>query len=246
MYNLFSGNTEAATIFHTIACRLVMMLGAHLEPATGDANPGMEESWAMKRYLRRVFWLCYMNDKDISLRVGSPPVIDDDHCNLSLPPGYKDIDEFDNFQDRGDLFPGDVRLSIIKSMAIGMLFSVKASQKSDAELLRNIRELDDELERWRMLIPPQYRPTLAPSYRVRLDPLASKPKKMHINIIHMEYYSLVAMIHGASGRCQAWTSGESDNMASVNSSQAIALQASRATIVNLHAVSHILNWGDFW
>jgi hypothetical protein len=246
MYNLFTGSTEAATIFHATSCRLVMMLGAHIEPTILDAPPGMEDVWPVKRYLRRVFWLCYMNDKDMALRMGSPPVIDDDHCNLELPPGYKEIEAFDTFQDRGDLFPGDVRLSMIKSMAIRMLFSVRASKKSDASLLRDIRVLDEELEKWRLSISPPYRPTLANSYRIQVDRIGSKAKNMHITIIHLEYYCLVAMVHGASSRCQAWTNGSTEDMVSINSSQALALQASRATIRNLHAVSNILNWGDFW
>ena len=246
MYNLFCGNTEAAAIFHSIACRLVMMLGGHLEPAYREPPPGMEDSWSTKRYFRRLFWLCYMYDKDISLRAGHHPVIDDEQCDLTLPPGYKQIDSFDDFKDNDDLFPGDMRLSIIKSKMIKSLYSINAVQKSDAELLRDIRELDDELERWRTSISPHYRPTLAPPYHIQISGTANKPKKIHVIVIHLEYYSLMAMIHNASGWCRAWVHQEVDQIAEVTSSQALALQASRSTLVNLCTVNNVLNCGDFW
>ncbi|SPO06423.1 related to C6 transcription factor [Cephalotrichum gorgonifer] len=242
MHNLYSGNTMAAATFLSIACRFALMLGAHMEPAT----PGKDGAMPPSNHLRRLFWLCYMFDKDICLRAGYPPVIDDDHCDLSLPQGYKQIDDFNTVKDDSDHFPGDMRLSIIKSQAIRSLYCRRAFRKSDAELLRDIRELDNELETWRTAIPPLHRPTLAPAYRLHLDSAWNKGKKVHLIVIHLEYYFLLALIHSAGGRCRAWAGDEGDQVARVTSSQALALQASRSTIVNLSAAAHVFNCGDFW
>lgn len=245
MYHIYSGNTSAAGTYLSIACRFALMLGAHLQPVAPLSGQNTNSTQLAKVHLRGLFWLCYMFDKDMCLRAGYPPVIDDDHCDLTLPPGYKQIGTFDDFRDGSDIFPGDMRLSIIKSNAIRLLYCKRAFRKSDAELLRDIRELDDELEAWRMSIPHLHRPTLACTYMIHLQPDFNKPKKVHLIVIHLEYYFLLALFHTASGRCR-WASGEGDKTASVTSSQALALQASRSTILNLAAAADVFNCGDFW
>lgn len=247
MYNMFSGNTATAATFLSIACRFAFMLGAHMSPSDGAPTTLVAQNTRpTTHYIRRIFWHCYMYDKDICLRAGYSPVIDDDYCDLTLPAGYRQIDSFDSFTDVRNRIPGDLRLTIIKSKVIKLLYCTAAFRKRDAELLKDIRELDDELERWRTSIPPQYRPHLAPSYRVNPEPVWNKSKKVHVIVIHLEYYFMLALVHGASGRCRAWASSRTNYRLSVTSSQALALQASRSTLVNLHAVAHVLACGDFW
>ena len=248
MYHIYSGNTSAAATYLSIACRYALMLGAHLQPVDqgSPVAQGARDTPSARVHLRGLFWLCYMFDKDMCLRAGYPPVIDDDHCDLGLPPGYKRIGDFDDFRDGSDVFPGDMRLSIIKSRAVRLLYCARAFRKSGAELLRDIRVLDDGLEAWRVSVPAEHRPTLAPAYRIRLDQRFNKPKKVHLIVIHLEYYFLLALFHSASGRCRAWASDGAGQAASVTSSQALALQASRATILNLAAVADVFNCGDFW
>lgn len=111
------------------------------------------------RQLRMFFWLCYIFDKDIAVRTGQPPIIADQFCDLTLPDGY---DEY-RFSGRqmgprrslvqSPWLPGDLRLSMIKSKALQTLYSSASLRMSDAELLKTIRELDEELESWRASIP---------------------------------------------------------------------------------------------
>lgn len=247
MYNIYSGNITAAATYLSIAYRFASILGAHLNPVgRGPTTLGLDHTKKPTTPLRRLFWLCYMFDKDICLRAGYPPVIDDNHCDLALPLGYKQIDALDTFRDGSDGFPGDMRLTIIKSKTISLLYCLRAFKKSDAELLRDIRELDNELETWRMSIPPQYRPSFALGHRIKLEPGMTKAKRIHIIVIHLEYYFLLALFHSASGRCRVWGCDEGSQAASVTSSQALALQASRSMIVNLSEVAHVFNCGDFW
>ncbi|KAK8104740.1 Fungal specific transcription factor [Apiospora kogelbergensis] len=247
MYHIFSGNVAAATTYLAIAYRFLSMLGAHLNPLSMLPSSSADNIYSSQHYLRRVFWHCYMYDKDICLRAGYPPIIDDDHCDLSLPPGYKQIDDFDHFKDGTDLIPGDMRLTIIKSNMIRRLYCAKAFRTSEVELLKHIRELDDELETWRLSIAPPYRPNLVSHYKMQLQSDWNKSKQCHVLVIHFEYYFLLALLHSASGRCRIPVSGgEVDHRASVNSCQCLALQASRATLANLPVVSQVLNSGDFW
>lgn len=246
MYNMFSGNIANAATYLSLAYRFASMLGAHLGPTGAAASSDTNIATSDSIFVRRVFWHCYMYDKDICLRAGYPPVIDDDHCDLALPLGYKQIDEFDKWKDGSDLIPGDMRLTIIKSKMTRLLYCAKAFRKSEVELLKDIRELDDELETWRLSIPPPYRPNLASSYTIRREPDWDKSKQVHIVVIHFEYYFLLALIHSASGRCRLRASEEMNHRANVNSCQALALQASRSTLANLAVVAELFNSGDFW
>ncbi|KAK7961971.1 uncharacterized protein PG986_002796 [Apiospora aurea] len=246
MYNMFTGNVAAAATYLSVAYRFVSMLGAHLNPASNDPTSDPDSPHSSQHYLRRVFWHCYMYDKDISLRGGYISIINDDYCDLSLPPGYKEIDGFDSFKDGTDLIPGDMRLTIIKSNMIRRLYCAKAFRTSEVDLLKHIRELDDELDQWRISIPPRYRPSLVSSYRMEFASDWNKAKQAHILVIHFEYYFLLSLIHSASGRCRVPASGGVDHRASVNSCQCLALQASRATLANLPVVSQVLSSGDFW
>ncbi|KAH8196024.1 hypothetical protein TruAng_009800 [Truncatella angustata] len=244
MYSIFSGNVATAAMYLSVAYRFVSMFGAHLTPS-GMASPiwSLEDAYSDSQYLRRVFWHCYMYDKDICLRAGYPPIIDDDHCDLTLPLAYKEIDDFDSFKDGSDLIPGDMRLTIIKSKMIRLLYCAKAFQKNDIQLLQDIRELDEELETWRMSIPTRYRPNLAPSYSIRLESDWNKSKQIHVVVIHFEYYFLLSLIHIASGRCQIRAA---NHKANITSCQLLALKASRSILGNLAIVSQFFKTGDFW
>ena len=247
MYNIFWGNIAGAATFLSIACRFILMLGAHLDPADhGLTESATTDTWRSRRYLRRLFWLCYVFDKDICLRAGYPPLIDDDHCDLTIPQGYEKIDNLGNSDDGSSCVPGDIRLTIVKSRAIKLLCCAKAFRKSDVELLKDIRELDQVLEEWRISIPLSYRPTLAPSYRLHLDPGNTKAKNLHLIYIHLEYYFLLALIHSASGRCSAWAISETEKKTNLTSSQTLALQASRSTLVTMLTMKQFWNNVDFW
>ncbi|KAJ1323314.1 proline utilization trans-activator [Microdochium nivale] len=204
MYNMFTGNIAAAATHLAVAYRFLTMFGAHLAPPDSPSHATTRgQLEASQRYLRGVFWHCYMYDKDICLRAGYPPIIHDDHCDLSLPLGYKQIDGLgDDEPEEAELTPGDMRLSIIKSEMIQALYSARAFRNSDTELLRHIIEIDDKLETWRMSIPLQYRPSIAAAYRIKLEGGWKKAKWVHVLVIHLEYYFLLALMHSASGRCR--------------------------------------------
>ncbi|KAK7984719.1 hypothetical protein PG988_002341 [Apiospora saccharicola] len=229
MYNIFAGNVAAAATYLSVAYRFASMLGAHLNPTITGTTPAKHNPYSSQSYLRRVFWHCYMYDKDICLRAGYPSIIDDDQCDLSLPPGYKEIDDFDSFKDGTDLIPGDMRLTIIKSNTIRLLYCAKAFRTSEVDLLKHIRELDAELESWRISIPPNIVLTWSLLIGCKLTLAGTGRSSVMF-----------------CGRCRIPAFGGGDHRANVNSCQHLALQASRSTLANLSVVSQVLNSGDFW
>lgn len=228
------------------------MLGAHTTtyPSCEDVNIVSANSSYRYRYLlRNIFWLVYIMDKELSLRTGQPPCLQDEHCDTTPPPTYtrRIFSQMIGFGAGTDFdtvhpFPGSPWLSIIKSKAYSALYSARALRKTDAEILRDIRELDDDLECWRLSVPLPYRPTVAFARATLPEDVLAMPSMM----LHLDYNHCVAAIHQATSRCQAWTSGNQDEMEGVGSSLELSIEASRSSLVYLQMASHLLDENSFW
>ncbi|KAH6629888.1 hypothetical protein B0J18DRAFT_442931 [Chaetomium sp. MPI-SDFR-AT-0129] len=192
LYHFLLGQLQKAAVFHSVACRMMFTLGANTI-VVPQLTSLADNTWRVKNQLRKLFWMIYCNDKEISLRTGQPPSINDDDCDLTLPQAYIDfkyVDDMPEFEHlllddtAVPLLPGDIRLDMIKSKTYTMLYSARAMRKTDAELLRDIRQLDDELEAWRLSVPPGFRPSL--TMREEQTPELSEPRKMERIMIHVE------------------------------------------------------------
>ncbi|KAK4180684.1 putative transcription factor [Triangularia setosa] len=249
MYQLFAGRVQSSLICLSLACRIMFMLGAHtLANPWSSSSPGSRAP----KLLRKLFWLTYNFDKELSLRTGQPPCIPDEHCDLSLPPNYAQTQYLDRYMhiDHDDetmipSLPGDLRLTLIKSKTCQLLYSAEALRKTDAELLRNIRELDDEIEKWRLSVPLKHRPALSISRDVGVnEALSEAHDSVRTIVINFEYHYLVATIHRATGRCRAWgTHSEvvpGEEMKGVSSSLALSVEASRSTLLYLRSALPVL------
>ncbi|KAH7024761.1 uncharacterized protein B0I36DRAFT_274374 [Microdochium trichocladiopsis] len=267
LYYLFVGQLQAASMFHAMCYRLLITLGAHVQSDNlYDALQGSvsDVELRMHRHFRCIFWMAYSLDKDISLRTGLPPSMHDEDCDLSLPKKYLDCPpemiELENANE--PVLPGDLRLTILKSKTFRILYSNHAKRKSDTQLLRDVRQLDEELEAWRQSINPLHRPLLSYGGATSLSsspvnvlgPADLTPHQMmHRVVINFEYHYLMAAIHSATGRCRAWSSGEDPDagaskemMQGVNLSMALAVEASRSTLIFLSWYNLHLLGEPFW
>lgn len=231
---------------------MVFILGGHTTSSMPEdpETPQNEIAMRSQRQIRYLFWLGYTIEKDVSLRTGQPQLFTEDNCDLTIPASYSEnlfkfpldcrqIPPEDMPED--PVFPVDIRLSIIKARAYNALYSFKGLKKTDAEILKEIRELDDELEKWRLSIPLAWRPTLS-FVKETPDPNAN----MHSVILRLNYHLCMTIIHQASGRCRDWSKEEGGIMHGVNSSLALSVEASRSTLLYLQASEHVLIDGIFW
>ncbi|KAL3469695.1 hypothetical protein BJX99DRAFT_251781 [Aspergillus californicus] len=250
LLEVVSGNLQSANYYGSISARMIFMLGAHIftdQPSWIPISDHNVET-RTRTHLRNLFWLCYTIEQDVSLRTGHAQLFSEDNCDLTLPPGYVEemnlsLEYHENSIDlpENPLFPMDIRLSLIKARAYNALYSFKALRKTDAEILKNIRELDDELERWRLSVPARWRPTLSFSHETP-DPNCN----MHSVILRLNYHLCMTIIHQASSRCKSWASGSGCVMDGVNSSLALSVEASRSTLLYLETAGHVLVDGVFW
>lgn len=209
------------------------------------------QSSSLKQHLRNLFWTCYSLDKDLALRTGQPHCIRDDDCILDIPSKYKEslhlcLDHSPTgFDVNGGnpIFPCDLHLSKIKSQTFTALYSHQALRKSDVDLIRSIRVLDEELECWRTSFPESVRPQLSFSKR------KFKPKNTYLALTHMNYYCCVNLIHLAGGRCSAWRSGSAsmpETLDCLHSSLALSVEASRSLILFLDDSEAQISAASFW
>ncbi|KAI9737576.1 MAG: hypothetical protein M1834_009731 [Cirrosporium novae-zelandiae] len=111
---------------------------------------------------KRVFWIAYILDKDLCIRSGRPPAQDDNDMNVELP-AEDPADNIGNVplsdgNGKVNFFRLMCQFATIASKVYNRLYSVKASQQTDGELLHTIGELDTELEEWKDSIPIDLRP----------------------------------------------------------------------------------------
>ncbi|KAH8654335.1 hypothetical protein BGZ61DRAFT_435100 [Ilyonectria robusta] len=262
MHQIFSGRLQSAAMLHAVACRIIFMLGGHTQTNFKPYGAEITRKQREIRHLRMIFWLCYIFDQDTALRTGQPPIMCQEHCDLTLPDGYLEncfcLPALSNdivspsFADESlfPYLPGDLRLGQLKGKAFRLLYSVQALGKSDAELLRDIRELDNEIETWRLSIPLKFRPALSISQHPRLVPEIKLPQSMQHIALRLEYHHLMATIHRASGRCYPISPDasfhEGERSSAIDSSLALALEASRSTLYYLQAAIDGLAGEAFW
>lgn len=219
------------------AIRLAHSIGLHKNGAAFGLNPVEAEQ------RKRVFWIAYILDKDISLRSGRPPAQDDDDMNIDLP-AEDPTDNVGNVphsdgNGKTNMFRLMCTFSIIQSKVYKRLYSARAAKKTDGELLNTIGELDKELEDWRESIPPEFRADH--DITVSHGPLI-----LHIVMLHFAYYNCLTTIHRMSVHNGYWSSRLSDyaiqglNARPLNprvfSSASICMAAARSSV---HLVKYI-------
>ncbi|EXJ68823.1 uncharacterized protein A1O5_07754 [Cladophialophora psammophila CBS 110553] len=244
VYQFTHGHVQTADIVLTLASRFLYMLGAHLYPGEEvDGLPTKSPNLEIRTKLhqREMFWLCYTLDREITFRTGRPPIISDTSCDLVFPKYYS-RQNADGFRGLTRL-PGDLGLSLIKSKAYEKLYSPHALRKPDAEILKDIRELDDLLENWRQSLASETRPPL--SFAQEAKQLPTKGLTIPSFMLRLEYHHCITTIHQASSRCRNWSHDRLINEG-LSSSLDLALEASRSLLSYLHFAEHLLVPNLFW
>ncbi|KAI9039890.1 fungal specific transcription factor domain-containing protein [Aspergillus affinis] len=243
-YHYFIGDLPSAEALVAAASRLVYALEAHIQPGPPVYRKSIPEC-----HLRDLFWLCYSFDRDMALRTGHPPTINDEHCDLTLPMGYEErqnsnilSDDIEINESTLPLYPWDPRLSRIKYSTYNGLYSVRARRKSQPEILEYIRALDEALEQWRQSLHPDFRPTLSFSPETPINARINTQAVM----LRLAYYHCVAMIHRAVVHCRELPESPHSRSGRVESSISLCVDASRSTLTYLRKALPVVEDECFW
>lgn len=227
---------------------MVCELGGHFIQSNKPPTPEDYLPAHQTRYIRELFWLCYVLDKDIALRTGLPPVLTSDYCDLTWPPQSAATNS-SGAEECTRSFPNERNLSIIKEKFCYLLYSPAAFKVTDTQLLLNVRQLDDELEQWRLAIPSMMRPRLAvPPEQPLLAPAADFSQRIQYINLQLDYHYTLTAFHTAVGRCG--TINEDENVPEdlhcvMHSSIDISLEAGRSTLSFLQTSMGSLGAGAF-
>ncbi|KAL6902995.1 hypothetical protein GGI43DRAFT_421882 [Trichoderma evansii] len=264
-YQAATGQYSSAALLHAAACRMVCELNGHShQPVKRDE---IERSLFKRRkdHTRKLFWLCYITDKDLALLSGLPPTLSNEYCDVGIPEEYLSHDiflhGFKEGTDTNDIdtmswdraipyLLGDPRLGILKEKIFRLLYSPSALKIIDSELLTRIRYLDDELEGWRLSIPLVIRPKLSISQSQCVSQTDTFPSYLRSVQLQLEYHYLLTVIHTPVRRFGAAQDAESsppEELHSVmHSSIDLSLEASRSTLCLLNEPIAMLKRETFW
>ncbi|KJR79804.1 uncharacterized protein SPSK_00020 [Sporothrix schenckii 1099-18] len=136
-------NPHSASVLVTAALRMAQGMGFHRRTCRDDmANSTLSEEEKAQR--RRVFWIAFCIDKDISLRTGQPFAQDDDDMDPALPPALKGVSNVAH-----GIFHARIGLAVIQGQIYKKLYSVQASRQSVADRAAVADELNLLLHFWK-------------------------------------------------------------------------------------------------
>jgi hypothetical protein len=182
-------NPRPCSALTAATIRLAQTMGLHRK----NKDPYISNNEKEQR--KRVFWIAYILDKDISLRTGQPPAQDDDDMDVDLPAETIDIvAQPRNGRYLVDFFYPRIGLAIIQGQIYKRLCSLKASAQSDEERMVAVQELDAMLLTWRSSVPIDFE---AEYFQMAGQPIML-PALLHTIIIRFTYFNSLNTIHSPS------------------------------------------------
>ncbi|KAK8927987.1 hypothetical protein VCV18_004474 [Metarhizium anisopliae] len=169
------------------------------QPTPSKAAPDMR-----REHIRNLFWTCYIADKDMSLITEQPPLVADEYMDLGDAECSSPAQELDEVIDSSvackllAFATGDRRLGLLKAKVFRVLYSPTALHITDSELLTRIRQLDDELENWRVNTSPLLRPKLGIARNN--SGYGSAQTCLRAAHLQLEYNYLLTMVHSVVRR----------------------------------------------
>ncbi|KAB8262700.1 hypothetical protein BDV32DRAFT_147248 [Aspergillus pseudonomiae] len=249
LFHFSHGRLELARELMSTVARLandlspVMGFSESTSSPEGKVAPvctGYEEST-----FRTLYWNSFMLDKELSFRTGTPVLM----LAESLIPASLDAAESpieylsklfptsDPQNHRTEFSMSHLKLSLVMSGVYSELYEPHSLKKSDTEILRTIRALDDELEKWRLSIPRACRPTLHIS-----DLPTQSTTDVELLLINLKYHHSLGCIHQAVSRCRPCGPMTEALRSGLN----LSVRASVSSLEILCATRFILTREIFW
>ena len=178
-------NPRLCSVLIAAAMRLAQTMGLHRK------NQDLALTEAEIEQRKRVFWIAYFLDKDISLRTGQPPAQNDDDMDVELPSEtISNLPPYNNGINTISFFNSRIGLAVIQGQVYNRLYAVKAANQSEAEQIFAAHELNAMLMAWKNSVPIDFeedRPTTLQA------PIT--PDFLHKIILRFTYVNCLITIH---------------------------------------------------
>lgn len=174
---------------------LLHRLGLHKEDRDSQMNASEREQ------RRRIFWIAYILDKDLSLRLNRPPLQHDDDFDVELPnesplDGLGMISTIDGTV-WVNLFYRRVQLGTIQNSIFKEIYSVRASKQTEEQREAVRARLQKTLECWGKSMAPEFRPR-------NLTKCLPQSSILHMIILYLSYFNCLTVLHGHSITNHSW------------------------------------------
>ncbi|OMP82592.1 putative transcriptional regulatory protein [Diplodia seriata] len=196
-----SCNSQMPSMMLATAIRVAQGIGLHIN--CDDNDPRTSE--IDKEQRRRVFWIAYIFDRELSLRTGRAPVQSDTDTSVPLPstrpPAGFDRDptpagHFGAF----NLFRARARFAQLQSAIYKRLYSDAAWARPRGAVLEAVGALDRDLEDWRVSLPAELRPD-APMTTATMTNLPPPPYDSSVLVLHFCYWFAYGLVHRRHAIC---------------------------------------------
>ncbi|KEF57643.1 uncharacterized protein A1O9_05561 [Exophiala aquamarina CBS 119918] len=189
-------NPRPTSILVAMAVRMAHRLRLH----TKNQITQFDASTAWER--DRVFWIVYVLDRDISLRLRDPYHQQDHDMDVDLP-DFKSIDE-----SGGIVFGNDgttwinfllcrIDLARIQAKAYDMMFSVQGEKLEGAQREAAGAEIALMLREWKESIPQQFQPGVLSAH-------SFAPSVRFLALLHFSYYHCLYLVRGIFSHDSGW------------------------------------------
>ena len=189
------GNSHPLSLFTPIAVRFAHEIGLHRD----ETCRGLPEDEVNRR--RAMFWLLYCIDRDVAMKMGSSPNLQDYDISVSLhDPKYG------MYTNGVDLLGKVTGLFRISGVVYEKLLSAQAAKNDPIELVKIVYELDNALIAWRDSLPASIRPTPDFVISAPREQFPSKQwyRQIGLSHIHLSYYQLVSIVHRLTAYNPTW------------------------------------------
>ncbi|KAI1425638.1 hypothetical protein F5Y12DRAFT_745933 [Xylaria sp. FL1777] len=190
-----SADQTASSVLISAAMRLAHTLRLESKSVLSQLSP--QEA----RQRTNIFWVCYILDKDISLRTITPSLQIDSDIDIDLPSSASDdcgsllysIDGMSRFH----LFRAKVQLAHLEGRIYDTLLSNRSRKLSHEARKRAVLQIDRLMERWERSIPPPFR------LENMSGNLSSGPL-VHMTNLYQTYLMCLTMVHGLYAHSSPW------------------------------------------
>ena len=182
-------NQGPVSLLVSAAIKLAHRMGLHRQRRDENIDAAEVEE------RKRVFWIAYALDKDLSLQMGLPSTQDDDDMDVDFPSEF----ELEN----RSICPGDfpsinffgfrARLAVIQGQIYRRLYSVRATKQGSVERVVVARELQTMLHGWRVSVPAE----VIGDGNASFLPISPSDIHDHPIILQLSYFNSLSMIYDA-------------------------------------------------
>ncbi|KAE8152330.1 fungal-specific transcription factor domain-containing protein [Aspergillus avenaceus] len=228
-------NPQPLFMFAAAAMRLAQSVGLHRKQESGLSPLQIEER-------RRIFWIAFSLDADISHRTGRPAVQDANDFDTPLPP-KSPSDGLGVLRVQGvqlSYFHFLARFAVIQRQIYGQLYSATSSSKSVAEFAEALKGCEQMLREWRESFASNYSADLAfslkPDYHLqhvlRLDAA--------YHCCYAKLYQLCILTRRSMARAPQDMEDPADLETQINDTIAKSLESARSAVM---LIKHINSYG---